>query len=269
MNALSIWPSQSVRDFLECCNWIGLPLPEEELQLDAGLCLPVMEFFQGMPWGGTLGTIDLIEHTHTPDVAVLTAVPTTPALERAAPAPPALELSDASDAWLSQPTQAFFEHCNWTGLPLPEAELQQDIGLSLPVNLFFQGIPWGESHQRHTVSTPLREDAIASQQIAIQPPISDEKNPVATTTETWLSLSVQEFFGEGNWQGKPGDIPLWCQDPANLGQSVQQFFQSLSWQGTPTVGGRPTFYPLSSANLSHSAQAMANNYTPTNLTDIF
>lgn len=260
MNAQFIWPSQSVQDFLESCNWIGLPLPEAELQLEAGLCLPVANFFQGIPWKGKPGMLDLAEQTCAPEIATPAAVLPDPVVE----------LSDAPDVWLVQPTQAFFERCNWTGLPLPEAELQQNIGLSLPVKMFFQGIPWEEPHQHNTFSTaPLRENAIAIQQIASLPIIPAQKNPVATTTENWLSISVQEFFGEGNWQGIPRDIPVWCQEPANLAQSVQKFFQSLSWKGTPTVGVRPAFAPLFPANRSHFAQANANNYTPTNLTDIF
>lgn len=59
---------------------------------------------------------------------------------------------------------------------------------------------------------------------------------------SWLGLSVQEFFSNCNWQGNPvteskGQVP--GQTPT-LAMSVATFFRGISWEGTPTVGALPT-----------------------------
>jgi len=58
---------------------------------------------------------------------------------------------------------------------------------------------------------------------------------------SWLSQSVQDFFGRYNWLGKP----LETQNASVPGQllsltlPVADFFRAISWEGIPEVGALP------------------------------
>ncbi|WP_199249543.1 hypothetical protein [[Phormidium] sp. ETS-05] len=55
-------------------------------------------------------------------------------------------------------------------------------------------------------------------------------------------LSVSEFFGSCNWQGRPlvNQENGYSQDPQSLWQlPVAEYFRSFPWEGTPTVGELP------------------------------
>lgn len=69
---------------------------------------------------------------------------------------------------------------------------------------------------------------------------------------SWLGLSVQEFFSNCNWQGNPvteskGQVPG---QALNLTMSVATFLRGISWEGTPTVGALPTTSSPNSAVVS-------------------
>lgn len=69
------------------------------------------------------------------------------------------------------------------------------------------------------------------------------------TSVSWHYRSVQEFFGQFNWQGQP-QFNQNGQDPSSqlsLQMSVAQFFQAVPWEGTPEVGVLPTSSPVTAA----------------------
>jgi hypothetical protein len=58
---------------------------------------------------------------------------------------------------------------------------------------------------------------------------------------SWLSKSVQDFFGRYNWLGKPletqnGYVPGQL---LSLTLPVADFFRAISWEGIPEVGALP------------------------------
>lgn len=66
------------------------------------------------------------------------------------------------------------------------------------------------------------------------------------TENLWLGKSVQDFFGNCNWQGRPivsknGSV---TDRALNLTSSVEDFFRSISWDGNPVVGAMPTPLPV-------------------------
>lgn len=73
---------------------------------------------------------------------------------------------------------------------------------------------------------------------------------------SWLEKSVQEFFGNYNWLGKPletqnGSVP---RQLLTLKMPVSDFFGSISWEGTPEVGALPPPPPLAVISVYEPAE---------------
>lgn len=87
--------------------------------------------------------------------------------------------------------------------------------------------------------------------------------------QTWLRLSVQDFFGQCNWQGQP----LAILENANqetipeirLSLLVGEYFRLLPWEGTPTVGSLPKSTP----NLDFTENLEEEDVTLDDLLDSF
>jgi hypothetical protein len=76
-------------------------------------------------------------------------------------------------------------------------------------------------------------------------------------TETfWLEKSVQDFFGNCNWLGRPiatqnGSV---TGKALSLTSSVGDFFRAISWEGIPEVGAMPTHLPVAIVPPSESTE---------------
>jgi hypothetical protein len=72
----------------------------------------------------------------------------------------------------------------------------------------------------------------------------------------WLAKSVQEFFGNYNWLGKPLEIQngLVPSKFLTLTMPVSDFFRAISWEGTPEVGAMPLPPPLPVMSVSEPAE---------------
>ncbi|MBE9187581.1 hypothetical protein IQ270_23765 [Microcoleus sp. LEGE 07076] len=73
---------------------------------------------------------------------------------------------------------------------------------------------------------------------------------------SWLDKSVQDFFGNYNWLGKPletqnGSTPG---SVLTLTRSVADFFQAISWEGVPEVGALPLPPPVPVISISEPAE---------------
>ena len=73
---------------------------------------------------------------------------------------------------------------------------------------------------------------------------------------SWLEKSVQEFFGNYNWLGKPletqnGLVP---DQFLTLTMPVSDFFRAISWEGTPEVGALPPPPPLPVISVSEPGE---------------
>ncbi|MBS0018028.1 MAG: hypothetical protein KFF72_17040 [Arthrospira sp. SH-MAG29] len=74
----------------------------------------------------------------------------------------------------------------------------------------------------------------------------------------WLSISVQEFFNNLNWQGtsqsstRPNSTE--GNDLETLTVSVTDFFNRFVWESTPEVGFFPSNSSVSSADNSPESQ---------------
>lgn len=85
---------------------------------------------------------------------------------------------------------------------------------------------------------------------------SGERSHSPVPTESWLGLTVEQFFGRQNWQGLaqstlPSPSPISSPvetatvlPPApavksTLERTVQEFFQGFPWEGAPAIGALP------------------------------
>lgn len=62
------------------------------------------------------------------------------------------------------------------------------------------------------------------------------------TDNSWLKLTVAEFFNQCNWLGQTLTLPNWqpaSNQPMPLTVSVAKFFQALPWEGNPIIGSLP------------------------------
>ncbi|MEG4999918.1 hypothetical protein [Microcoleus sp. B4-D4] len=71
-----------------------------------------------------------------------------------------------------------------------------------------------------------------------------------------LDKSVQDFFNNYNWLGKPletqnGSTP---RQVLTLTRSVAEFFQAISWEGIPQVGSLPLPPPLPVISISQPTE---------------
>jgi hypothetical protein len=91
---------------------------------------------------------------------------------------------------------------------------------------------------------------VEAQMGTAEPPL----NPVSE--ETWLCLTVEQFFARQNWQGLAHPAPVSPKAAAttvlppapaltlNLENTVHAFFQRLPWEGTPAIGSLPKIDPI-------------------------
>jgi|GEM_PF-4777120 len=221
------WNNQLVREFVERCNWQGLPLAEPVLpskpQVQFGLPtrslslqVTVQEFLQTIAWEGiplTAGlTLPVASASEAPSSGIY-AVPTAPSGKIQSASPQALTSDKPATVWLNQSVREFLDCCNWQGLSLTKPEVQPKI-------------------QPLQVVEPIEVQA------------------------SWLMLSVSEFLDCCNWQGTPLNEPQLqsvAQPQPTLQQysvlqpqliswqsTVHDFFEAMSWEGASVTALRST-----------------------------
>ncbi|MDT9276879.1 MAG: hypothetical protein P5680_20095 [Limnospira sp. PMC 737.11] len=86
----------------------------------------------------------------------------------------------------------------------------------------------------------------------------------------WLSISVQEFFNNLNWQGtsQSSSSPnnTGGEDLETLSISVAEFFNRFVWEGTPEVGVFPS---KSSVSFAENLPETENDVTIDDLVNLF
>lgn len=151
MSSQDKWPSLTVQQFLQLCNWEGKLLQPNQQQatLNNPLSLTVQQFFKQSNWEG----LQAGEHrsvAQQKETFGSVALPT-----------------HGQDAWKSTSVKEFFNLCNWQGQPLDiNSELHQldpYCRLKQQVREFFQFIPWEGSPEIGTLpkAAPLPQPEVA------------------------------------------------------------------------------------------------------------
>jgi hypothetical protein len=135
------------------------------------------------------------------------------------------------------PVQDFLAMANWQGVPAAPL-VMNPLGTNPP----------------QASSTALAEE-INSSEVN-----TGERHDSPAPTESWLCLTVEQFFGRQNWQGlaqptlppqpSPSPVetaivlpPVPTVKPA-LERTVQEFFQGFPWEGVPAIGALPKALPV-------------------------
>lgn len=77
-----------------------------------------------------------------------------------------------------------------------------------------------------------------------------------TSQTSWLKQSVQQFFGNYNWLGKPLETETGYVNGKllSLTMPVSEFFRAISWDGIPEVGAMPPPPPSPVIVVNESAE---------------
>lgn len=197
----------SIQEFFERCNWRGTTVPKttealrwQSLPSRESRCvyfsLPVGTFFNNLPWDGDLQPPLLSELTSSLTIETKRAEF---AAALAAPTPTPRQ-------WLKLTVGEFINQSNWQGLQLvsqdgSEAEVRSHLDLSQPVAHFFNQLPWQGTPLQPPTQIHAAAKATASLDALSDPPSSEPAVPA-------LSISVQAFFSQCNWQGANGAAPV-------------------------------------------------------------
>jgi hypothetical protein len=161
------------------------------------------------------------------------------------------------------PVQDFLAMANWQGLPVAPL-MKNPLGTD----------PLG-TNSPQVGSTALAQE-INSSEINSGERNSDERNYSPAPNESWLCLTVEQFFGRQNWQGlAQSPLPQPSPSPVEtatvlppvptvkptLERTVQEFFQGFPWEGLPAIGALPKAAPV--------AEPSEPEMTLSDLSDLF
>jgi hypothetical protein len=80
----------------------------------------------------------------------------------------------------------------------------------------------------------------------------------------WLGLSVQDFFNQSNWEGKAQNCTQPTHTALSLTLSVSQFFELMDWEGQPQIA-----VPPQKKTGARPPDPSAQNMTLSDLSDLF
>ena len=100
-------------------------------------------------------------------------------------------------------------------------------------------------------------------------------NGRAAATESWLALSVREFFTTVNWENKPPEVQQLSQElvisarqgtasPLSLNLTVSQFFGAIPWDGAAIAS-----LPVQTDDILLSDPTNGSDFTLEGFSDLF
>lgn len=140
----------------------------------------------------------------------------------------------------------------------------------MPVQDFLGMANWqGAPAAALVTNSPQASPAALAEEINPSEVNRDERSHSPAPAESWLCLTVEQFFGRQNWQGlaqptlplpspnlssslssSPSPVetatvlpPVPAVKPT-LERTVQEFFQGLPWEGAPAIGALPKAAPI-------------------------